>query len=527
MRGSGNDQKNTSSGSPGGGRRDTAPAEAVPPHEARVQADAGRSLVGTPRKYWSIQRMIYLALAAAFFLRFWPLQMHHWLGEAYMNEGMQVKGRIDSCMARGFASWPGSDEYKGQTVDELYESVYAAFDKSVRFYPFYMETYYIVGRYYIDGGGYSSEELDGLEEHLRRSRTTLSEKELASLMDLRMELLEKSEERLQQGREVLLLDIAMNPNYKWAHNNLGVIYDKLAQVASKKGEHYLVSLYRDFARSHYLTALDIDRDQIFALFNLGNGYLREGLTLQRMGQVEEASPLLAKAKHFMERSIEVQPDKKDSYDLLSQVLLMEKDYVGLVKCLEGYFGMMSKKNQRPVEDFYYRTLASAYLKAEDPIPPNPAARPKGGTEPLTNAERGARARDLLLEARLMRKAVGGKTGAELARMLADAYILLGDYQKAQEEYKGVLEGGIDDPIVYLDLARLSVGARRLVEARDYVRRALLDQQQRERIHRLITSDPVLEVITLTPWYEDLCSELGLEAPRSATDEISSVTPPSP
>jgi len=439
-------------------------------------------------------RTAYFAVAIAVFLSLWPLQMYHWLGESFMNRGMQIKDRIDRIEMNGWPYWPiRGDDYYRLTIEDLYPKVYEVFDKSIAFYPFYMETYYIVGRYYIDGGSYD-------------------------LQDGRVDT-----DRFKRGRDVLLQDIHMNPNYKWAHNNLGVIYDKLSQVASLRGNYRLSDLYRDLARKHYEVALDIDSKQIFALFNLGNGYWREGMAYQRMGEAESASPLLALSRDYMERCIEVQPGKVDCYDFLSQILLVQRDYVGLVHYLEGLFALLERQ-RRPVDDqVYHRTLASGYLKADDPIPANRAARPEGpvgeGAPPLTPKERGERALRLLAEARRLIEKEGEKAGPELARQLADAYLLVGDYEQAAEEYRRMMEAGIRDAIVFLDLARLSVKANRYDDARGYVRQALTDPADPERMYRLLMSDATLDPITRTPWFEDLAALLGFGEPRPATGEV--------
>lgn len=101
----------------------------------------------------------------------------------------------------------------------LYQEMYRRFDNSKRLYPIEMETLYIEGRYCIDN------------------------------------------DNPTRGVKVLVKDLFLNPNYKWAHNNLGVCFDRLEETPN--------------ARECYRRALMVDAYQVYAHFNLGIGFTRE------------------------------------------------------------------------------------------------------------------------------------------------------------------------------------------------------------------------------------------------------------
>ena len=144
-----------------------------------------------------------------------PLLFLQYSGEIHLRKGMIAKLNYD--MYTPYIK-QGKTEYT-ETQTKYFDEVFTEFKKAQEIYPHEMEQYYILGRYCID---------------LNLPR---------------------------EGIELLKTDLYYNPNYKWAHNNIGVCYDRLSDV--------------DNARYFYKMALEIDPEQIFAHFNLGIGYMKE------------------------------------------------------------------------------------------------------------------------------------------------------------------------------------------------------------------------------------------------------------
>lgn len=179
--------------------------------------------------------------------------------------------------------------------------VQEAFDRSVKIYPQEMETYYIYGRYCID----AVSEIDKVVPP--GTEPTEEQKKQLARMQLRYE---DRQTWIERGIKALLRDLSMNPNYKWAHNNLGVLYDKAQDI--------------DKAREYYLRALAVDDRQVYALFNTGMGYMRKGTTkLQTLQQVaskpaeeinqlqEDALTDFRLAIPFFKRTLRVEPERTD------------------------------------------------------------------------------------------------------------------------------------------------------------------------------------------------------------------------
>jgi len=90
--------------------------------------------------------------------------------------------------------------------NENYYTMFRCFQEAERIYPYQMEIFYILGRYYIDGVMATEGAILGGEQALQKIPQGLSP-----------EYLQIYDER---GIVTLQTDIFMNPNYKWAHNNL-------------------------------------------------------------------------------------------------------------------------------------------------------------------------------------------------------------------------------------------------------------------------------------------------------------------
>ncbi len=157
---------------------------------------------------------------------------------------------------------------------ENYGAMFDHFDTAMEVWPYQMEIFYILGRYCIDSFQkiedvrrnvenqvnqlLASGEVTPEQEKLLRERADsivqqqlaqygLDEKEKMNIVDL--------------GIRVLQTDVFLNPIYKWAHNNLGVLYDKRAAWTHSE---------RSYDR-----VLEIDYEQVYAHYNQGLGYMRE------------------------------------------------------------------------------------------------------------------------------------------------------------------------------------------------------------------------------------------------------------
>jgi tetratricopeptide (TPR) repeat protein len=225
---------------------------------------------------------------------------YHWMGENLLQAGMQTRrwvdyknGQIRDLYQKSGGSITREQErtasrYLYQIMmanvprltpeepfvsfedaqDKMVDSLFHHFEESIRMWPYHMETYYIFGRYCIDF------------------------------------------EQWEKGVEVLTRDLFMNPNYKWAHNNIGVCFDRL-------GLHHR-------ARDVYYRALIIDPQQIFAHFNLAQGYL-----------TREKNHRLA-AKHF-KGVLDSNPKRLDVYGKLAYCLMQTDQYEEAAEVLGDYF----------------------------------------------------------------------------------------------------------------------------------------------------------------------------------------------
>jgi tetratricopeptide (TPR) repeat protein len=187
----------------------------------------------------------------------------------------------------------------------FYNHMFHCFDQAKALWPQQMEIYYILGRYHID----IANDIDEVMNIQDRKQYKGIIDQLAFFgLDLSSKPPQKvREEYLFEGAKTLLLDLYMNPNYKWGHNNFGVTLDRLGMTNPQAAI---------VARQSYKKALDIDTEQIYALFNLAIGLFkqaaREGLTL------EEQRELLNESVRYFERASEVDPTKPEVFFYLSK-----------------------------------------------------------------------------------------------------------------------------------------------------------------------------------------------------------------
>jgi len=157
---------------------------------------------------------------------------------------------------------------------ERYGEMFDHFDKSMKVWPYQMETFYILGRFCIDA--FQQIELvrkayedKAAEDYGQKELTPEQQAQVNAWIDQGTEeLLSKKyglheQEKsaiVDKGVKCLQIDVFLNPIYKWAHNNLGVLYDK-------KGDFV-------FSKRAYNRVLEIDYEQVYAHYNNGLGYLR-------------------------------------------------------------------------------------------------------------------------------------------------------------------------------------------------------------------------------------------------------------
>ena len=256
-------------------------------YQRLVFADKGIVLplyVNTNEKLTSIQVYTqripgYLKWAALFLLvtPFGTWNLSQTIGEGYLKQGMDARERND------------------------FTTCFNDFDKAMKLYPYQMEIYYILGRYYIDAlvmmdtaFGYGEK---GAEE-LQKVGLSMSDRQQMN----------------DRGIVCLQTDLFMNPNYKWAHNNLGVLYDRYSYpqkfaadfnkyfpVDPKDPNFERVSIA---ARNTYYRVLAIDNEQVYAHYNLGLGYMNDmkyDLSASELEKAQVSDPSKIDTFRFMAR----------------------------------------------------------------------------------------------------------------------------------------------------------------------------------------------------------------------------------
>jgi len=156
-----------------------------------------------------------------------------------------------------------------------YKETFDHFDKTMHVWPCEMETFYILGRFCIDA--FQEIEMtrrayeNQAKEYMARNELTAEQKAAlnADVDRLTRETLSRyglnendKDAIVNKGIKCLQIDVFLNPFYKWAHNNLGVLYDK-------KGAF-------EFSRRAYNRVLEIDYEQVYAHYNRGLSQVREG-----------------------------------------------------------------------------------------------------------------------------------------------------------------------------------------------------------------------------------------------------------
>lgn len=290
---------------------------------------------------WSRARYVSLAIIVLL-LNLFPLRQ--FMAEVHLRRGMMVRdynlyhGKdVTQKRLWGEKSWLAYfvRRYLPFPMEPIYRrfGVFDHYRHTLALFPWQMETYYIFGRYYID----AIQELLDLETEERNVDTernrryfenlilrllysgALDENDVrAAMRSVGMSKLDdapteqwrrlyqalsgvtpdRRREYVQAGLAAHHVDLYMNPNYKWAHNNLGVVTDR---NNDSRG-----------SREAYLHALILDPEQVYAHFNLALGYLREGQ--------------YAKAAMYFDNAAYTEKQKWDAYRYALQCYIEAGEY---------------------------------------------------------------------------------------------------------------------------------------------------------------------------------------------------------
>lgn len=239
---------------------------------------------------------VWLGLFFSFILPFGAFNTQQIIGETWLRHGMNERS------------------------DGNYYGMFKCFTRAMQVFPYQMETFYILGRYYID----AVVEL----ESAAPLRNTGSAPRLS--MGLNFDDRRRYNE---EGIAILQADLFMNPNYKWAHNNLGVLYDRYYDLI-RPGNDSMGTLFNvtpdpeqalavsAASNLTYHRVLAIDEEQVYAHFNLGLGAVK-------MDQYDKAIEELNKA-------LISDPSRYDIYKYLSNCYSQNKMYKRAQRAAEKY-----------------------------------------------------------------------------------------------------------------------------------------------------------------------------------------------
>lgn len=278
-------------------------------------------------------------------------------------------------------------ERRRQQARVYYREMYWRFERSMRLYPLEMETLYILGRYCID------------------------------------------DDNPSKGVEVLLKDLFLNPNYKWGHNNLGVCYDRLGNT--------------EMARESYYRALMVDRYQVYAHFNLGIGFLKEG-------KITQAIP------EFL-ATIESDPKKDSAYRYLGVCYKELGEYQHALETFEKYTDLLRTTKRRqdvPIsDDELLQELRLFY------------------SEQLRLARQ---IQDVTAEARVLQRAVELEpANVSNRKLLISALQKIGDARSVTAHIRDLTQYAPTDPFTWYNLALVEASSGRDVSfVLDAVRKAV-------------------------------------------------------
>ncbi|MGC9326760.1 MAG: hypothetical protein ACP5I1_03925, partial [Candidatus Hinthialibacter sp.] len=240
---------------------------------------------------------VWLSASFLFILPFGVLNTYQLIGETWLRHGMTGK------------------------EEGNYAEMFTYFQKAMDYYPYQMEIYYILGRYYIDA--------------VVAVETAAMSPNGDSLPELPYGLNYQDRRRYnEEGIVTLQTDIFLNPNYKWAHNNLGVLYDRYYDLIKAETKENVGTLFNitpdpeqaaavmEASKITYERVLEVDKEQIYAHFNLGLGAIK-------MQQYD-------KAIEPLNRALITDPSRYDIYKYLSNCYLYSKDYKRAMRSAEKY-----------------------------------------------------------------------------------------------------------------------------------------------------------------------------------------------
>jgi tetratricopeptide (TPR) repeat protein/O-antigen ligase len=256
--------------------------------------------------------------------------------------GVVVTVLTGSVLMRQFAGemWLRWGMIFSESGVERYDYVFDCMEKSSDIYPQEMETNYILGRYCIDATSkvYRPWLIKHSPDLYSKAEQEQAERDAAEIRKNYHLDVEKIIDYAELGVRVHKRDVFMNPSYKWAHNNMGVLYDKLTQIYETLSVHETDPRKKaDYSRrSHecetnsrncYHTALEIDDLQVYALYNLGHGAYRD---YKRSSK----DPDLERARKYFERTLLADPNRRDVNFFIAQTRLALNDLPGGVEALQ-------------------------------------------------------------------------------------------------------------------------------------------------------------------------------------------------
>lgn len=382
------------------------------------------------------------ALAFALILPFGAKNTYQLIGESWLKMGM------------------------GQRDSNKYETMFYCMNRALKIYPYQMETYYILGRYYIDA----------ITEFAHANGK--SDQERIQYLTQRELYHDREDSYTRKGIVCLQIDLFLNPNYKWAHNNLGVLYDRFDDF--------------NLSKAAYGRVLAIDPEQIYAHFNLGLGMVKR--------------EKYAESVTYMETSASLEPDYVEAYRYMASAFLIQGDVkramasidrlvsINLQRQLSTSLGAVGGQRYSPILDHLnngrlYEALSDAQRLMNFQDVQSQSFYFQAAVELINKGQLG----DLALEAlnkgcqlapltdppklqyiaSLYQNLSQWEEAARryqqylrlepddwnIRRNLANVYATIDDYQSAVLVFQKILDSGQDTYRDHISMARLMVGAQ--------------------------------------------------------------------
>ena len=255
-------------------------------------------------------------------------------------------------------------------------------------------------------------------------------------------------------------------------------------------------IYREKGRRSYQRALEIDPNQIFALNNLGNGYLAEGERVLRADGIEAARPYLEKAKPYFKKAIEVEPEAWKHYANLATMCVWVKEFREAIPYVEWCVFAEKTSLIKKYGEGNAERIADAYRSATEEIAANPGARPSLNNpdivvEPLTKKEKLDRATGIYSDIRSSLKEESTQSYL-MSLKIAEAKSEEGDYPGAIKEIESTFGPLPKSPSAWIDLAAYySLNGER-DKARDLLSKRIIAKSPSdlEKVIDDITESPV-------------------------------------